>query len=80
MKYGLKRTINPQKWFPELKFESIVFMVEDCDSKEQAMKEIEDWIFTWKNEMKNKVSVLKIETDKVQEAVKSVEEANEQPF
>jgi len=41
MKYGITRKINLGRW--GLQFESIDLMVEDCDTKEQAMEEINEW-------------------------------------
>lgn len=44
MRYSFTRKINLSRFFPEMEFENADFTVEDCDTKEQAIKEVETWI------------------------------------
>ena len=52
MKYALTRKINLKRFFPEMQYEMIDFHVEDCDTKEQANKEIDTWIKEYLKEKK----------------------------
>ena len=52
MKYKLTRKINLKRFFPEMEYENVEFCVEDCDSREEADLEINNWIKDFINKKK----------------------------
>ena len=43
-KYSLTRKINLKRFFPEMEYESVDFTAHECETKEEAVKEVNDWI------------------------------------
>ena len=72
-KYSMSRKISPKRFFPEFNFESVDFTVEGCDSPQQAMDEVNQWIIDWvkdtkKRNMKDPVAKFKKELEETGEA------------
>lgn len=70
MKFSFSRTISPKRFFPDLNYESAEFTVEDCETKEQAMLEVEEWIEDWVAEGRKKATIVKIEKKEAEAAEK----------
>lgn len=61
MKYSIRRLINLGKYDTFFQYENVTFEVSDADSKEQAEKELSDWIAEHK---KNLVASIPKRVDK----------------
>jgi NH3-dependent NAD+ synthetase len=64
MKYGMTRKLNLGKRFG-MQYETVDFTVEDCDSKKEAMKEIEDWIKDFTTQLTDKIKKAKEAEDAI---------------
>lgn len=59
MRYAFSRKINLSRFFPEMKYETVDFHIEDCDSMQEAVDIIKTEIETYLKQTKEEYEALK---------------------